>query len=69
MLRIPSILRRFVPAIAVCAAAIGPGIAHAAYPEAPIKMVVAYAAGGGTDIIARVLAQYTQKHLGGNASS
>ena len=68
MLRIPSFLRRFVPAIALCAAAIGPGGAQAAYPEAPIKMIVAYAAGGGTDIIARLLAQYTQKHLGGSAS-
>ena len=67
MQRISSLLRRFVPALALCAAAIAPS-AHAAYPEAPIKMVVAYAAGGGTDIIARLMAQYMQKHLGGNAS-
>lgn len=61
-----SFLRRLAPALALCAAAIAP--AHAAYPEAPIKMVVAYAAGGGTDIIARLMAQYMQKHLGGSAS-
>jgi tripartite-type tricarboxylate transporter receptor subunit TctC len=65
---IPSLLRRLVPALALCAAAIAPGVGHAAYPEAPIKMVVAYAAGGGTDIIARLMAQTMQKHLGGNAS-
>lgn len=31
-------------------------------------MVVAYATGGGTDIIARLMAQYMQKHMGNNAS-
>jgi tripartite-type tricarboxylate transporter receptor subunit TctC len=67
MHRIP-LLRRMLPALALCTAAIAPGIAHAAYPEQPIKMVVAYAPGGGTDIIARLTAQYVQKHLGNNAS-
>lgn len=42
--------------------------AHAAFPEQPIKMVIAYAPGGGTDIIARLTAQYLQKHLGAGAS-
>jgi tripartite-type tricarboxylate transporter receptor subunit TctC len=40
----------------------------AAYPEQPIKMIVAYSAGGGTDIVARLLAQTMQKYLGPNAS-
>ena len=65
---IPNLLRRLLPAITLCAVAVTPAISHAAYPEQPIKMVVAYAAGGGTDIIARLVAQYMQKHLGGNAS-
>jgi tripartite-type tricarboxylate transporter receptor subunit TctC len=43
-------------------------VAHAAYPEQPIKMIVAYGAGGGTDIVARVMAPYIQKYLGNNAS-
>ncbi len=68
MLRIPPFTRRLLPALVLCATALGSGAAMAAYPEAPIKMVVAYAAGGGTDIIARVLAQYTQKYLGPNAT-
>lgn len=68
MQRTPSLLRRVLPALALCAAAIAPGLAQAAYPEQPIKMLVAYAPGGGTDIIARLTAQYMQKHLGGNAS-
>jgi tripartite-type tricarboxylate transporter receptor subunit TctC len=68
MQRIPASLRRVLPALTLCAAAIAPGIAQAAYPEQPIKMVVAYAPGGGTDIIARLTAQYIQKYLGNNAS-
>ena len=68
MQRIPTFLRRALPALALCAAAIAPGIAQAAYPEQPIKMVVAYAPGGGTDIIARLAAQYVQKYLGNNAT-
>jgi len=68
MHRIPSLLRRLLPALALCAAALAPGLAQAAYPEQPIKMIVGYAAGGGTDIIARLMAQYMQKHLGPNAS-
>lgn len=68
MQRIPTLLRRSLAAMTLCATAIVPGLAHAAYPEQPIKMVVAYASGGGTDIIARLMAQYMQKHLGNNAS-
>ena len=34
------------------------GVAHAAaFPERPVRVVAASAAGGGTDIIARLLAQ------------
>lgn len=69
MQSIPSFLRRIVPALLVSAAAIAaPGAALAAYPEQPIKMVVGYGAGGGTDIIARVMAPYIAKYLGNNAS-
>jgi tripartite-type tricarboxylate transporter receptor subunit TctC len=47
--------------------AVTPGSARAAYPEQPINMIVAYAPGGGTDIIARVLARYMEKYLGNDA--
>ena len=63
-----SLLRRLLPAIALCSAAVAPGLAQAAYPERPIKMLVAYAPGGGTDITARLTAEYVQKYLGNNAS-
>lgn len=68
MHRTSSLLRRLLPALALSVVAAAPAVAQSAYPAAPIKMVVAYAAGGGTDIIARLLAQYMQKHMGGSAS-
>lgn len=41
------------------------GVASAAdYPERPIRMVIGYAAGGPTDVIARVLAQHMSESLG-----
>src|SRR3954465_3577822 len=38
--------------------------ALAAYPEHPIKWIVAYAAGGGTDTLARILAETMSPKLG-----
>lgn len=62
--KLSSLLRGLV----LAAAAVAPGLAAAAYPEQPIKMVVAYGPGGGTDITARLIAPYIQKYLGNNAS-
>ena len=41
--------------------------AQAAYPERPITMIVAYPPGGGTDLVARALAPFVEKYLGGGA--
>src|SRR6185503_9727181 len=41
--------------------------ANAAYPEKPINLIVAYSPGGGTDLIARAIAPYLEKYLGGGA--
>jgi tripartite-type tricarboxylate transporter receptor subunit TctC len=41
--------------------------ASAAYPDKPITMVVSYSPGGGTDLIARAIAPFIEKHLGNNA--
>ena len=43
------------------------GAADAAYPDKPITMIVAYSPGGGTDLIARAIAPYLEKYLGGGA--
>src|ERR1700752_2512016 len=40
--------------------------AHAAFPERIIKIIVPQAPGGGTDAIARVLAQEMTRDLGGS---
>lgn len=39
----------------------------AEYPERPITMIVAYAPGGGTDLVARLIAPYIEKYLGNGA--
>lgn len=52
-------------ATAACAmAAAAAAQSAAAYPARPIEMIVAYAPGGGTDSIARLLARYLEKQLG-----
>src|SRR3546814_10117870 len=42
--------------------------AYAAYPEKPIEIVVGYAAGGGTDVMARTVGKYLETALGNGAT-
>ena len=49
-------------ALALCATLIAP--AHAAWPEKAIRLVVPYTAGGGTDILARIIAAELAPRLG-----
>src|SRR5690349_21678127 len=56
-------LNRFFFALAACAL-LATGAARAAYPDRIIKIVVPFAAGGGTDVVARTLAQEMAKDLG-----
>ena len=42
----------------------GASAAHAAYPDKPIRMVIGWSAGGGTDVVARVVAKHLSKQLG-----
>ncbi len=44
-----------------------PAAQAAPYPERPINMVVSYAPGGGTDLVARAIAPYIEKYLGNGA--
>ncbi|MFS8973494.1 tripartite tricarboxylate transporter substrate binding protein [Cupriavidus necator] len=39
--------------------------AETPYPSRPIQMIVAYGPGGGTDLVARLLARHLEKQLGG----
>ena len=41
-----------------------PGVAHAAYPDKPIRMIVPFPPGGATDVIGRVMAQRLSTALG-----
>lgn len=41
--------------------------AQAQYPNRPITMIIAYAPGGGTDLVGRLIAPYIEKYLGNNA--
>lgn len=41
--------------------------AAAAYPEHPINLIVSYGPGGGTDLVARMMAPFLQKYLGGDS--
>ncbi|WP_448204398.1 tripartite tricarboxylate transporter substrate binding protein [Azospirillum sp. sgz302134] len=50
-----------------CALLAGAFEARAAYPDKPITMIVAYGAGGSTDVTARMLSPYIEKYLGGGA--
>jgi len=54
---------RLLAAVLICF----PGISAAAYPEHPITMIIAFSPGGGTDVVARALVPYFEKHIGGDA--
>lgn len=54
------ILRRTLLALALASAT----AAHAAWPEKPVRIVVTFAAGGASDIVARVVAEPLAKLLG-----
>src|SRR6185312_6909246 len=56
-------LKPILFALAACMFFVG-GAARAAYPDRVIKIVVPFAPGGGTDLVARTLAQEMAKDLG-----
>ncbi len=50
--------------LALAALALAAGPARAAYPERPITMIVPFAAGGPTDVVARIVAEHMSRTLG-----
>ena len=53
--------------LVAAATVFAPAPARAAYPEQPINLIVAFAPGGGTDLVARMLARTMEKYLGEGA--
>ncbi len=58
------LLARGAAAVAVASIFPAPSIAQAAYPSRPIRVIVPFAAGGPSDIIARILAEALYEPLG-----
>jgi tripartite-type tricarboxylate transporter receptor subunit TctC len=56
--------RRRLPALALALGAALPGRARAAWPDRPVRIIVPFAPGGGTDIIARVIGEGMARELG-----
>ncbi|HYG67716.1 MAG TPA: tripartite tricarboxylate transporter substrate-binding protein [Anaeromyxobacteraceae bacterium] len=50
--------------LALAAVALAPLGARAAYPERPITMIVPFAAGGPTDVVARIVGEHMSRSLG-----
>ena len=58
-------MRLTLTAVALVVAATA---AAAEYPEKPVSIIVGYSAGGGTDVMARTVAQFLEQELGDGAS-
>jgi tripartite-type tricarboxylate transporter receptor subunit TctC len=70
MLTMKNFLKRFVQQSLISSVALlglTATVSAAGYPEKPITMLVAYGPGGGTDLIARLIAPYVEKYLGNDA--
>jgi len=55
---------RAVMAIVAVASCLAPSLAQAAYPDKPVRIIVPFAPGGGTDLIARTLGTGMSQELG-----
>src|SRR4051812_33037531 len=59
-------MSKFVPALllAIAAAVAGPALAQDTFPSKPIRIIVTFAAGGGPDIMARIVGQKLSANIG-----
>jgi tripartite-type tricarboxylate transporter receptor subunit TctC len=58
------ITKTLLAVLAVAAAQLAPTATVAAYPERPITMIVPFAAGGPTDVVARIVSDHMSRTLG-----
>jgi tripartite-type tricarboxylate transporter receptor subunit TctC len=56
--------RAVLAAIAAACAVPGAALAQANYPDKPVRFIVPYPPGGGTDVIARIVQERFQQTLG-----
>lgn len=56
-------LRRLIAGTIVAAISVATPVLAADYPTKPIELIVPYAAGGGTDLVARAFADAAKSHL------
>jgi tripartite-type tricarboxylate transporter receptor subunit TctC len=57
-------MKKTLTALAVLALSATAALAE--YPEKPVEVIVGYSAGGGTDVMARTVAQFLEKELNGS---
>ncbi len=61
--QVKSLARNFALAALAAASLLGAGNAQGAFPERPITLIVPWAAGGGTDAVARQIAHMLERDL------
>ena len=59
-------MKKTLAALMLASLSAAPALAE--YPEKPIEIVVGYSAGGGTDVMARTVAQFLEQELGDGAT-
>lgn len=57
-------MRPVAPLLAAAALTLAAGAAPAAWPERPVTMIVPFAAGGPTDVVARIVGDHMSRTLG-----
>jgi tripartite-type tricarboxylate transporter receptor subunit TctC len=59
-----NVLKSFLPTVGLCVTVLGVASAQAAYPDRAVKVIVPFAAGGGADIVARLVFKGVGEQLG-----
>ena len=59
-----SFFTSIVALVSLAALSAAPGARAQSYPDHPIKMIVSFPAGGGADVLVRILAKYMDQGLG-----